>query len=219
MNRREEDRRNEFERYVMNDIPIRLIRLSDMSFVGRDEIREHFRKCFMHSPWLMPSDVVKYAILSHRWLNKEPTYNTFEKMKKSQVTDPGFKKLMKFCDEAKKQVDFAWSDTCCIDKSSSTELDESIRSMFRWYRNSVICIIHLAQSETIGDILQDEWTQRGWTLQELLAPLCIKFFNKRWKPMTGDLNDKRQHANTELLKTLEKATGIPHSEIYWHFDP
>jgi hypothetical protein len=26
-----------------------------------------------------------------------------------------------------------WIDTCCIDKSSSTELSESINSMFAWY--------------------------------------------------------------------------------------
>lgn len=133
---------------------------------------------------------------------------------------PGYEKLKNFCREARQyNVEFAWSDTCCIDKSSSTELDESIRSMFRWYRNSEICIVHLAKSTTIEDILHDEWTERGWTLQELLAPFSIKFFDKDWMPMTKDLNDKRTEATTKILQTLEKATGIPHNEIYWQFNP
>ncbi|KAG2158952.1 heterokaryon incompatibility protein-domain-containing protein [Suillus bovinus] len=211
----------EFDQYVMNHIPIRLIRLSDMAFVGRDDVRKHFRSSVPHTdPFgvYKPSRLVKYAILSHRWLDSgEPTY---EDMKAGKATGPGYEKLKNFCEQAKKyNVEFAWSDTCCIDKSSSTELDESIRSMFRWYRNSGICIVHLAKSTTIEDILHDEWTERGWTLQELLAPFHIKFFNKHWKPMTNDLNDKRKEATTKLLQTLEKATGIPHREIYWQFNP
>lgn len=209
----------EFDQYVMNHIPIRFIRLSDMSFVERDDVRKHFRS-FVPQTNLgsyKPSRVVRYAILSHRWLDSgEPTY---EEMKAGTATGPGYKKLKNFCEQARKQnVEFAWSDTCCIDKSSSAELDESIRSMFRWYHNSAICVVHLAKSTTIEDILRDEWTERGWTLQELLAPAHIKFFNKHWKPMTNDSNDK-QKATTKILQTLEKATGIPHDKINCQFNP
>lgn len=35
-------------------------------------------------------------------------------------------------------------DTCCIDKSSSSELSEAINSMFRWYKNSNICYAYLS---------------------------------------------------------------------------
>ncbi|KAG2043149.1 heterokaryon incompatibility protein-domain-containing protein [Suillus americanus] len=214
-------RLEEFDQYVMNHIPIRLIRLSDMTFVGRDDVKRHFRSSVpqTNSFYYKASRLVKYAILSHRWLDSgEPTY---EEMKAGTLAaGPGYEKLKNFCREARQyKVDFAWSDTCCIDKSSSTELDESIRSMFRWYRNSEICIVHLAKSTTIKDILLDEWTERGWTLQELLAPFYIKFFNKYWKPMTNDSNDKRKEATTEILQTLEKATGIPRDEIYWQFNP
>ncbi|KAG2370103.1 heterokaryon incompatibility protein-domain-containing protein [Suillus spraguei] len=219
-----EQRLEEFDQYVMNHIPIRLIRLSDMTFAGRDDVRKHFRSSVPRKETdplgvYKPSRLVEYAILSHRWLNSgEPTY---EEMKAGKVAaGPGYEKLKNFCREARRyKMEFAWSDTCCIDKSSSTELDESIRSMFRWYRNSAICIVHLAKSTTIEDILHDEWTERGWTLQELLAPSSIKFFNKEWKPMTKDSNDKRKEATTKILQTLEKATGIPHNEIYWQFNP
>ncbi|KAG0708438.1 hypothetical protein DFH29DRAFT_892514 [Suillus ampliporus] len=146
----------------MNDIPIRLIRLSDMKFVGRHDVRKHFQSLVLEwdpsyswypRPYL--AHKVKYAILSHRWLDVgEPTY---EEMKAGTAAGPGYEKLMNFCAKANFQG-----------------LDESIRSMFRWYRNSYICIVHLAQSMTIEDMLDDEWTTRGWTFQELLAPGLIK---------------------------------------------
>ncbi|KAG0702349.1 heterokaryon incompatibility protein-domain-containing protein [Suillus ampliporus] len=213
-------RLEEFDQYVMNHIPIRLIRLSDMKFVERDDVRKHLHPSVPRKDYGLykPSRHVKYAVLSHRWLaSGEPTY---EEIKAGTAAGPGYEKLENFCEQARKyKVEFAWSDTCCIDKSSSTELDESIRSMFRWYRNSEICIVHLAQSETIEDILHDEWTTRGWTLQELLAPYYIKFFNKRWTAMTDASNDKRKEANTRILQHLETATRIPRHEIYWQFNP
>ncbi|KAG2339840.1 HET-domain-containing protein [Suillus weaverae] len=213
-------RLEEFDQYVTNNIPIRLIHLSTMKFMERDDVRKHLQSSVprAHSLHYKHSDLVQYAILSHRWLDSgEPTY---KEIKEGKPAGPGYEKLKKFCEQARKfNVEFAWSDACCIDKSSSAELDESIRSMFRWYRNSAICIVHLARSTTIEDILKDEWTARGWTLQELLAPLCIKFFNKHWKPMTDDPNDKRKDPDTEILRTLEKATGIPRDKLYWEFKP
>lgn len=211
-----EDRLNEFDRYVMNDIPIRLIRLADMKFVGRNDMKNHFQKFVLHwdtsyswypRPYL--AHKVKYAILSHRWLDVgEPTY---EEMKAGTAAGPGYEKLMNFCAKAREHgMEFAWSDTCCIDRNSSTELDESIRSMFRWYRNSYICIVHLAQSMIIEDILHDEWTMRGWTLQELLAPCFIKFFNKHWISM---VDDDKPWQEEQLMKVLGRATGIPQDDL------
>ncbi|KAG1805367.1 hypothetical protein EV424DRAFT_1330252, partial [Suillus variegatus] len=48
----------------------------------------------------------------------------------------GFAKLQKFAFSARTPVEFAWSDTCRIDKQINVELDEPRRSMFRWYPNS-----------------------------------------------------------------------------------
>ncbi|EIW77604.1 hypothetical protein CONPUDRAFT_62115, partial [Coniophora puteana RWD-64-598 SS2] len=126
-------------------------------------------------------------MFSHRWGEGEPTY-TLEKLKGNS---PGYQKLKMFLNEASERgFALAWSDTCCIDKTSSAELDEAIRSMFRWYRNSALCIVHLAQTVEMDDISKDEWFRRAWTLQELLAPWCIKFLNKEWIPLTDDENDK-----------------------------
>ena len=49
--------------------------------------------------------------------------------------------------------------------------------MFRWYRDADLCIVFLAHSYTLADVLKDPWFSCGWTLQELLAPRHIKFFN------------------------------------------
>ena len=34
-------------------------------------------------------------------------------------------------------------DSCCIDKTSSTELSEAINSMFNWYALSEVCYVYL----------------------------------------------------------------------------
>jgi hypothetical protein len=72
--------------------------------------------------------------------------------------------LHEFCAKAQEcGYDLAWPDTCCIKKESSSELDEAIRSMYRWYRDAYIRIVHLAQSETLETLDADEWFIRGWT--------------------------------------------------------
>ncbi|KAF8555824.1 hypothetical protein OG21DRAFT_792191 [Imleria badia] len=75
---------------------------------------------------------LQYAILSHRWsLGGEATFQMV--MENGLDGDsPGYAKLRKFCDTAEKLgCRLAWADTYCIDKTSSAELDEAIRSMFK----------------------------------------------------------------------------------------
>lgn len=73
-----------------------------------------------------------------------------------------------------------WIDSCCIDKSSSAELSEAINSMFHWYRRAVMCLVYLADVTSEEDLEESEWFRRGWTLQELIAPRNIFFFNEEW---------------------------------------
>ncbi|KAI6112798.1 hypothetical protein F5141DRAFT_1109519 [Pisolithus sp. B1] len=55
-----------------------------------------------------------------------------------------FGKLQAFCLCAYEQnFLWAWSDTCCIDKESSAELQESIGSVSTWYQRSALIIVHL----------------------------------------------------------------------------
>jgi len=95
----------------------------------------------------------------------------------------GFNKIRSCGEQARQDgLRFFWVDTCCIDKSSSAELQEAINSMFRWYRNAEICYVFLADlpsgSTYIGSC---RWFTRGWTLQELLAPDRLEFYDMAWR--------------------------------------
>jgi hypothetical protein len=169
---------------------------------------------------------LKYAILSHRWLpdNQEPPYFQIPKKPTEVPVDlgPGWKKLQHFCRTAKDvhNCGFAWSDTCCIDKSNNLEVDESIRSMFRWYRNSHVCIALLSETADLAALrLQekgkssekavDAWFERGWTLQELLAPLQIKFYGANWKPLIqGSTNDRNNGDSKVIMEKISTLTDI-----------
>jgi hypothetical protein len=52
--------------------------------------------------------------------------------------------------------------------------------MFKWYKNAAVCYAHLA--DVSGDFLEQagdsRWFKRGWTLQELVAPLDVNFYAK-----------------------------------------
>ena len=102
----------------------------------------------------------------------------------------GYAKIRACCALAvEHSLDWVWIDTCCIDKSSSAELTEAINSMFNWYSNATMCFAYI--SDVQWDIHTDLavahasfraslWFTRGWTLQELLAPSIVIFFDRNW---------------------------------------
>jgi hypothetical protein len=77
----------------------------------------------------------KYAILSHTWGAEEVIFKDLQGG--TGTRKAGYNKI-RFCGEQARRdgLQYFWVDTCCIDKSSSTELSEAINSMFRWYRQS-----------------------------------------------------------------------------------
>jgi hypothetical protein len=132
------------------------------------------------------SEIPDYAILSHTWEKDEVS---FQDIQGHMVEERGGYAKIKNCGL---QADhdgykYFWIDTCCIDKSSSAELSESINSMYRWYRNAKVCYAYLADvpadtnpwSENSA-FVKSRWFTRGWTLQELIAPSRIVFYGKDW---------------------------------------
>ena len=103
----------------------------------------------------------------------------------------GWAKIKTTCKIARRdhKLSYAWVDTCCIDKSSSAELSEAINSMFSWYKQADLCMAYLEdytlpslqtqeQPSQHGDnLLSCRWFTRGWTLQELIAPRDMLFYN------------------------------------------
>jgi Heterokaryon incompatibility protein (HET) len=139
------------------------------------------------------SIIPEYAILSHTWGDDEVTFQDMTSA--HRTSKEGWYKITETCRKAREHsINFAWIDTCCIDKSSSAELTESINSMFQWYENARICYVFLedisvrrATEQGMGGC---RWFTRGWTLQELLASKKIQFFDRKWSYIgsTPELN-------------------------------
>jgi hypothetical protein len=125
-----------------------------------------------------------YAILSHTWGSEEVLYHHITSGTKEWHRLDGAAKVLKSCEIALSQGYYwIWIDTCCIDKSSSAELSESINSMFRWYEKSGICIAYLAdisKDDFLAGHQTSRWFSRGWTLQELIAPQTVGFWDSDW---------------------------------------
>ncbi|KAL4062226.1 hypothetical protein J3A83DRAFT_4374755 [Scleroderma citrinum] len=160
-----------------------------------------------------------YVILSHRWRNEvdyKEMANLAKLAKKEQDEvrgRDGYHKILKSCEQAKKDgFDWIWIDTCCINKENSSDVSEAINSMYSWCENSKRCYSYLHDVD--GSVFPTEhdqwryntstgwpeWFSRGWTLQELIAPREVQFFNQHWKPIGNKRN---------LTSILEKITHIP----------
>lgn len=152
-------------------------------------------------------DVPQYAILSHRWGDDEVTLQDMEAVDGRAQKKAGYAKIRRICEQAlRHHLNYAWVDTCCIDKTSSAELSEAINSMFTWYRRAEICYAFLEDvspntdpHDPGGEFIHSEWFTRGWTLQELLAPSCLEFYASDWSPIAP---------RGELIPSIATATGI-----------
>ncbi|KAH7065088.1 NACHT domain-containing protein [Macrophomina phaseolina] len=121
----------------------------------------------------------------------------------------GYRKIQLCAEQARQDgLQYFWVDTCCIDKANKVELSQATNSMFRWYRDATRCYVYL--SDVYGpdveglNFRKSRWFNRGWTLQELLAPAQVEFFSQEWQR----LGDK-----TSLMQHIHEATGIPHSAL------
>lgn len=146
------------------------------------------------------SEVPPYAILSHRWYEDEPSFKDVQKKRCNRKK--GYSKVELCCKQARLHgYQYVWIDTCCIDKRSSAELSEAINSMYRWYANAAVCYVYLFDVTTGSDEwIESHWFTRGWTLQELLAPRKVEFYDSSW----GHLGDKLHNA-----EKIGRCTGIP----------
>ncbi|KAF5520388.1 Vegetative incompatibility protein HET-E-1 [Colletotrichum aenigma] len=157
-----------------------------------------------------------YAILSHTWGEDKVTFADFREQK--VLASSGYAKIKKAAELARSHyLRFLWVDTCCIDKTSSAELSESINSMYRWYRNARFCIAYLSDVEaaTLSELSthdsnfrRSRWFTRGWTLQELVAPKTVMFYAKDWSYLMVKEPVPSSQASCTLLAEI---TGINRS--------
>ncbi|KAH7904319.1 hypothetical protein BJ138DRAFT_1073548 [Hygrophoropsis aurantiaca] len=162
------------------------------------------------------ADVVQkyfqYAMLSHRWEGEEPLLRDVQNQPVYNLESvyPATK-LQSFCEFTRGAgYNWAWSDTCCIDKTNSVELQESLTSMFVWYRYSSLTVVYLSDvppSSKPGALAKSAWSTRGWTLQEFLAPRVIRFFARDWTPYLNDGSPNHKESAV-IMQELEDATGV-----------
>jgi hypothetical protein len=160
-----------------------------------------------------------YVILSHRWYEAVEEVTLADIMNGKGMHKRGYSKLILCADyAAEKGLRYIWVDTCCIDKTNSVELQEAINSMFRWYRRAARCYVYMSDVRHAdggsGDYYgitqpfhKSEWFNRGWTLQELIAPNFEEFFDQRGTRI-GD-----KHS---LLRELNEITDIPSYALSCH---
>ena len=111
---------------------------------------------------------------------------------------------------------YIWIDSCCIDKSSSSELSEAINSMYQWYGLADLCYAYLADVPPRNDhqaegscFRESRWFTRGWTLQELISPINVVFLSGDWAPIGS------KHTLDSLV---ESVTKISHRALL-HLEP
>lgn len=89
------------------------------------------------------NSIPNYAILSHRWEGEEVTFQDLETDRARRKSS--FSKISGCCRQTVIDgCEYAWIDSCCIDKSGSAELSEAINSMFRWYQTPQVCYVYLS---------------------------------------------------------------------------
>ena len=144
-------------------------------------------------------------------VSEDHTDNTIE-----AHTDPPSNisvKIRNFLFQARKDgFEWAWADTCCIDKSSSAELTEAINSMFLYYSLSTVCYVYLSDVHSgrgNNGFDNSRWHKRGWTLQELLAPKTVRFMLSDWTYLGTKF---------ELAEKLEQITLIPRDVLRFKVD-
>ncbi|KAI0666864.1 heterokaryon incompatibility protein-domain-containing protein [Trametes maxima] len=177
-----------------------------------------FELRWFHHPPLPSTTGHGYAILSHVWDPQgEQTHQDLKNIVTEAQTQPittklqvdirisakirnccAFARSMGYC--------YVWIDSCCVDKTSSAELSETINSMFEWYTLAAVCYAFLGDVDGLEDpasegsvFRRSRWFTRGWTLQELIAPRDVLFLCKDWH-MLGTKED--------LADVVEDVTGV-----------
>ncbi|KAJ5915158.1 hypothetical protein N7454_011270 [Penicillium verhagenii] len=135
-----------------------------------------------------------------------------------ETLDSGYAKIKYSCKRARhEKIDYVWIDTCCIDKTSSAELSEAINSMMRWYELSEVCYAYLADVPPLSDLdlerslfSKSRWFDRGWTLQELIAPEKLFFLAQDWTTLfsretVSSLVSRKTRIALSFLKERQQA--------------
>ncbi|KAF8556431.1 TPR-like protein [Imleria badia] len=159
----------------------------------------------------------RFVMLSHRWEENEPLFHQVIQIAVYELdTSPTHDKLQTFCKIVRDAgFNWAWSDTCCIDKKDHFVLQEALVAMFKWYRSSAMMIVFLRgvrSSSQRGALAENVWNKRGWTLQEYIASKVIHFYTEDWT-LYLNLQLPNHKESPEIISEMEKATGVSAQQL------
>ncbi|KAM7210421.1 het-domain protein [Rhypophila decipiens] len=133
---------------------------------------------------LLNEDMPPYAILSHTWGHEEVVF--------AELRDDGLR--------------YFWVDTCCIDKSKNTDLQEAI-TVYVSTRTPD------DQPSWIPTFRRSRWFTRGWMLrEELIAPKSVELFSRE-SVRLGDRNTLEKHIHDRTGIPLETLRGGSLSDV------
>ena len=163
-------------------------------------------------------DYFRYATFSHTWEGDEPLYHD---LLLGSVHDlagsPKIMKLLMFCTIVRDAgFRWAWSDTCCINKMDGAALQESLTSMFQWYHDSSLTVVHLKgvlSDSELGALVASLWNTRAWTLQEFFASKVIRFYTEDWKPYLPHEDVFNHKDSPVIMEEMALATGVDAKEL------
>lgn len=167
------------------------------------------------------TEYFRYTTLSHTWEEREPLFHDVLPVSVYDLpTSPTNTKLQQFCLTSRDAgFNWSWSDTCCVDKTDGPVLQESLTSMYQWYHESSLTLVHLKgvlsppEVESDLDAFLDAlvhciWNTRAWTLQEYFASTVIRFYTQDWKPYLRDINISNDKSHPAVMRQMVLVTGV-----------
>ena len=154
----------------------------------------------------------RYATFSHKWEDNEPL---FEKVLHTTVYDLEesltHDKLKMFCKIVQDAgFDWAWTDTCCINKADHSMIQEAVVAMSEWFWASAMTIVLLrgvGSPSQHGDLVKNIWNTRAWPFQEYLAANVVRFYTEDWTPyLNPDIPNHKE--SPKIISEMEEATGV-----------
>jgi len=154
----------------------------------------------------------RYATFSHTWEGAEPLFHdVLHESVHKLAASPTVLKLVMFCTTVREAgLRWAWCDTCCINKADGSVLQESLTSMFQWYHESSLTIVHLKgvlSDSELGALERCLWNTRAWTLQEFFASRVIRFYTEDWKPYLPDEGVYNHKDSSTIMAEMARANG------------
>ncbi|EXF84457.1 hypothetical protein CFIO01_02772 [Colletotrichum fioriniae PJ7] len=152
--------------------------------------------------------LVDYAILSHVY--STPGHDEWDAYDSASLPDNISRKAVidNACLLARQNgLDYIWIDSLCIDKNSFDEVSDTINSLSEYFKNAHICFVYLFDLPCCPPYeCEENWKRslfwnRSWSLQELLFPTKIYFYDCNWH-LRGDTS------SLDFQSFLERVTGI-----------